>query len=100
MTDKLTPQDITPGNSYACHFRVHTFVDDQGRAVSTKNLRPGDSVKGAEPGYYEGFGVIQKRDTARKLLEIWDTELERSWVVSWQDAWAIDQVEWVDQTQD
>ena len=94
MTDELTIDTITAGESWACRFRVQTFVNSQGKPVDTTNLQIGEPVKDAEPGYYEGLGVIQIRDTANKLVELWDQTEQRTWVVSWRDCWDIDRVEW------
>jgi hypothetical protein len=57
----------------------------------------GEPVKHGEPGWYEGFGVIQTRDRSRKLVEVYDREYDRTWIVGWDDCWDIDSVEWVDQ---
>ena len=87
--------EITAGESWGCRFRVRTFVDDQGRPVSTRNIPIGGKVPG-EPGTYEGWGVIARRDRDRKLVEIEDAELkDQTWVVSWDDCWAVDRVEYL-----
>lgn len=89
-------KDLTAGESWACRFRTRTFVNEQGNPVSTRNLNPGDSVDG-EPGDYEGFGAIAKRDCEKNLVEIVDLEHEGfTWVVSWDDCWAVDTIEWVE----
>lgn len=93
MTE-LTIEDCTAGESWGCHFRMHTFVNKEGKPINTTNLAIGQPVKNATPGIYEGFGVIQKRDVEKRLVEIWDTELKRTWIVSWNDCWNIDRVEW------
>lgn len=92
----INPEDIEPGTSYACRFRVNTFVTAEGTVRDTRKLKPGETVKDAQPGTYEGFGVIQKRDTAKRLFEIWDQANDRTWVVDWHNTWDIDTVEWVD----
>lgn len=86
-------KDIQPGNSYACKFKVHTFVDDKGMPVDTRNIHVGEKVPG-HPGEYQGLGVIQIRDTQNRLVEVWDTQLNREWTISWNDCWDIDLVEW------
>jgi hypothetical protein len=88
-------RDIEAGNSYACKFKVKTFVDSQGNPVDTRNLQVGEKVAGL-PGEYTGFGVIQVRDVDNRLVEVWDTELEREWTVGWEDCWDVDTVEWTD----
>ena len=93
-------ENITAGESWACKFRTRTFVNEDGKPVSTKHLQPGDRVPG-KPGDYEGFGVITIRDTQRRLVEILDQNIpDQSWVVSWDDCWDIDRVEWVDNTEE
>lgn len=90
-------EDIESGNSYACKFKVKTFINDEGTPVSTKHLQPGQSVDG-EPGDYEGFGIIKTRDKEKELVEIIDINMpDQEWVVSWDNCWDIDSVEWVDQ---
>lgn len=88
-------KDIEPGNSYACQFKVQTFVDANGKPVDTRNISVGEKVPGM-PGEYQGIGVICVRDVENQLVEVWDTELEREWTVSWNDCWDVDIVEWVD----
>lgn len=89
-------QDIEIGNSYACKFKVRTFVNEKGEPVSTKNIQPGQTVDGA-PGEYEGFGVIVTRDIQKELVEIVDVNMpDQQWVVSWDNCWDVDTVEWVD----
>lgn len=92
----LTIEDCTAGESWGCRFRAHTFVDSEGKPVSTKNLQIGQPVKNGKPGIYEGFGIIQKRDNEKRLVELWDNSADRTWVVSWQDCWDIDRIEWQD----
>lgn len=88
-------KDITVGESWGCRFRVRTFVDPEGKPVSTRNIPLGGKVPG-EPGTYEGWGVISKRDTQRRLVEIEDAEMQnQTWVVSWDDTWAVDRVEYL-----
>ena len=96
----MTPKDITPGESYACRFRVTTFTNDQGEVVDTRHLQPGETVPNGKPNTYQGFGVIQTRDTQRELLEIWDNTNTRTWVVSYRDVWDIDTVEWITTEED
>lgn len=88
-------KDIQPGESYACHFKVYTFVDQDNQPIDTRNLQLGDKVPG-KPGDYHGFGVIKTRDVDNQLLEVWDTNLNREWTVAWSDCWDVDVVEWKD----
>lgn len=91
-------EEIQAGKSYACKFRVRTFVDKDGKAVSTKNLQIGQTVpEGAQPGDYEGFGIISTRDTHKKLVEVVDQNIDnQTWIVGWDACWDVDEVEWVD----
>lgn len=91
-----TIESITAGESWGCRFRTQTFVNSQGQPIDTRNLQVGQPVKDGAPGWYEGFGVIQTRDTARKLVEVYDREHDRTWIVGWNDCWDIDAIEWVD----
>lgn len=87
-------EDCTAGESWACRFRVHTFVNSRGEPVNTTDLKIGQPVPGGKPGIYEGTGVIQKRDRDKRLVELWDSAAQRTWIVSWQDCWDCDRVEW------
>ena len=91
-----TIADCTAGESWGCRFRVQTFVDSKGQPVNTTNLAIGQPVKGGKPGQYEGFGIIQKRDVQKQLVELWDESAKRTWTLSWQDCWDIDRIEWQD----
>lgn len=89
-------EDIEIGKSYACNFKVKTFVDENGDPVNTSKLTVGEQVPGM-PGEYEGFGVIVTRDASNRLVEIWDEEHKRSWIVTWDDTSNVDEVEWVEE---
>ena len=87
----MKPQDIVPGQSYACYYTLRDIPLD-------KWNRPGGLLSLADvpihrTGDWEGFGVIQTRDTQQELFEIWDTELKRTFVVAWQDCRDIDVAE-------
>ena len=86
-----TIEDIEPGKSYGCKFKVTTMLDDLGRPAPNLSDRP---LKG--PGEYEGFGVIQVRDLNSKQVELYDTECRKSFIVSFDNMWDIDDVEYVD----
>jgi len=83
--------DITPGESYACQFRVHTMLDTLGRPAPNLSDTP---LKG--PGEYTGTGVLKQRDVDQRLVVVVDTGTGREFVVSFDDIWDIDTVEWQD----
>ena len=88
-------QDITPGESWGCKFKVRTFIDDEGRPVSTRNVPIGGKVPG-KPGWWESVGSIAVRDAKTRMVEIVDHQVQdRKWTVSWDDCWDIDRVEYV-----
>jgi len=83
-------EDIEPGKSYGCKFKVTTMLDTYGRPAPNLSDTP---LKG--PGEYEGFGVIQVRDLNSKQVELYDTECRKSFRVSFDNIWDIDDVEYV-----
>lgn len=84
-------EDIEVGKSYGCKFKVTTMLDTMGRPAPNLSDVP---LKG--PGEYEGFGVIQVRDTNSRLVELYDTTARKTFRVSFDDIWDIDDVEYVD----
>lgn len=87
----LKIEDIVVGESYACKFRVTTMLDALGRPAPNLSDTP---LKG--PGEYESLGVIKVRDVEQKLVELEDTKSKKSFVVTWDDCWDIDTVDWQD----
>lgn len=85
-------EDIEPGNSYGCKFKVTTMLDSMGRPAPNLSDVP---LKG--PGEYEGFGVIQVRDLKSRFVELYDTTARKTFTVSFDDIWDVDTVEYVDQ---
>lgn len=79
--------DLEEGKSYACRYKVETFLDENNQPAT-----PNNPVVGA--GIYEGLGVIIKRDLEQQLVEVEDTENKLIFVVDWQDCWDIDDVIW------
>jgi hypothetical protein len=93
---KYTIQDCTPGTSWAAQFRVTTWLDHTGTPVDApQDVQVGASAD-ASIGEYESLGVITTRDLAQELVELTDTQTLRRFVVSHNDIWEIDQVEWRD----
>jgi len=84
-------EDITPGESYACKFRVETMLDTLGRPAPNLSDVP---VKGV--GMYEGLGVLMQRDTEQRLVKLQDQKSSKEFVVSFDNIWDIDVIEWTD----
>lgn len=87
-------KDCTPGVSYACKFRTMTFLDNTGTPIRAQ-LAQGQAHPGA-PGVYESIGIIHVRDLEQNLVKVIDTASEHEFVVSSEDVWDIDLIEWVD----
>ena len=83
-------QDIEVGKSYACKFKVETMLDTYGRPPGLSDT----PLKG--PGLYEGFGVIEIRDSEKEMVQIVDEKSSKKFVVPFKDIWDIDTVDWVD----
>ena len=83
-------QDIEVGKSYACKFKVETMLDTYGRPPGLSDT----PLKG--PGLYEGFGVIEIRDSEKEMVQIVDEKSSKKFVVPFNDIWDIDTVDWVD----
>ena len=83
-------QDVTPGASYACKFRVETMLDEFGRPPGLSDT----PLKGV--GTYEGVGVLLQRDLDQRLVKLQDEKSKKEFVVSFDDIWDIDTVDWVD----
>jgi len=87
-------EEITPGNSYACKFRLKNIpLDEWGRPGGMMSLA---DVPIKKYGDYEGFGFLLQRDLEQRLVRIGDAELKKDFIVSFDDIWDLDDVEWVD----
>jgi len=91
MSEFIEIENITPGNSYACKFRVETMLDALGRPAPNLSDQPLAGVK-----MYEGIGVLMQRDTDQRLVLLKDEKSSKEFVVSFDDIWDIDEVEWID----
>ena len=88
-------EDINAGETWACRFKVQTFVDPKtGQAVEDKNLVPGQAHRGI-PGEYEGIGLIQVRDLDTRIVQLLDTISNITFKVKFDDCWDVDTVEWI-----
>lgn len=66
-------KDLTPGESYACRFRVND---------------------------YQGIGLLLTRDNDQKLVKLKDTATRLEHVVPFEDIWDIDHVNWIESTEE
>lgn len=92
---KLTMDDLTPGESWGCRFRTHTFCDDQGVPVRSTNLQLGQAHPGT-PQEYTSWGVIHVRDTESRRLSVIDNLTGQEFVIDEDNAWDYDRVEYVE----
>ena len=83
-------KDITPGESYACKFRVETMLDELGRPPGLSDT----PLAGVQ--MYEGLGVLIARDVTQELVKLKDQASSKEFVVAWADIWDVDTVDWVD----
>jgi len=87
-------EDIIPGNSYGCKFKVTTMLDTFDRPAGLSDT----PLKG--PGEYEGFGILTSRDLESRNVELIDQASTKTFVVSFDDIWDIDDIEWQDPEDD
>ena len=83
-------EDIKPGNSYAAKFKVETMLDTFGRIPGLSDTPL------AGVGIYEGLGVLLARDVDKRLVELQDEKSRKKFVVSFDDIWDVDDVDWVE----
>ena len=83
-------ENIVPGNSYACKFRVETMLDTFGRIPGLSDT----PLKGV--GTYEGIGILMQRDVEQRLVKLKDEKSSKEFVVGFDDIWEIDEINWVD----
>jgi hypothetical protein len=83
-------ENIIPGNSYACKFRVETMLDTFGRIPGLSDT----PLKGI--GTYEGIGILMQRDVEQRLVKLKDEKSSKEFVVGFDDIWEIDEIDWVE----
>ena len=83
-------KDLVQGNSYACKFKVTTMLDTTGQPSGLSDT----PLQG--PGEYESLGVIIIKDNATQLVKVEDTVSHKVFVVTFDDCWEIDDVDWKD----
>jgi len=88
----MKPEDLKPGKSYGCRFRLRTYLDEQGEPVPTSSIP--DNPDEWQTGDWESWGLIARRDTHNRLLEIKDQRAIRTWTLSFDDVWDIDVAEY------
>lgn len=84
----MKPEDLEPGKSYACKFRVRTYLTDNNTPLDTSSI-PEDPSKWLL-GEWESWGLIARRDSQARLLEVNDENCTRTWTLSYDDVWDID----------
>ena len=85
--NKYKPQDIQAGKSYACLYTTTIGLDSDGNI-------PDDPTLATNQEPLTGFAIISKRDTQQRLLTVVDVNLALEIVVSYDDVWDIDEVEY------
>lgn len=83
-------KDITPGDSYACKYRVVTMLNSAG--LPNTSLKIGEA--GGTPALYESLGVLMQRDLDNKCVRVKDVDTGVEFVVPFQDIWDVDTVDW------
>lgn len=95
MCMQIEIDDIPQGESWACTYTVTVWLDQSGKPIETpQNLQPGQAHPGV-PGSYTGTGILQIRDRAKQLVQLWDPALQKTVVVHYKDTDAWDTVEWI-----
>ena len=72
----MKPEDLEPGKSYACKFRVRTYLTDNNTPLDTSSI-PEDPSKWLL-GEWESWGLIARRDSQARLLEVNDENCTRT----------------------
>jgi hypothetical protein len=87
----MKPTDIVAGESYACYFTLKNIpLDRHGRPGGLYSLA---DLPIERHGDYEGFGLIETRDSQQELFEIRDERTNRTYIVPWADTRDIDRAE-------
>ena len=76
-------EDVVPGESYTCKFRVETMLDTYSRVPGLSDT----PVKGV--GVYEGVGVLVAIDVKSRLVDLQDVVSKKMFVVGFDDIWDI-----------
>lgn len=87
--------NVQAGTSYACKFKATIMVDTEGDLAPNTN---GTDIAGTQE--YTGIGVIKVRDVEQRLVQLEDTASGLEFVVTFDDIWDIDTVEWNNASED
>ena len=88
----MKPEDLVPGKSYACKFRLRTYLNENNEPLDTSSI-PEDPTEWLL-GDWESWGLIARRDSQARLLEVKDERAIRTWTLSYDDVWDIDVAEY------
>lgn len=94
----MKPEQLEPGKSYACKFRIKTYVNEQGEPMEIADLPQEPHL--LKTGVWVSWGVIARRDTANRLLEVEDQQTERTWILNWDEVWDIDTAQYGKESND
>lgn len=94
----MKPEDLEPGKSYACKFKIKTYITEQGEPVCITDLA--ENTRELKTGSWVSWGVIARRDTANRLLEVEDQQTDRTWILNWDEVWDIDVAQYGKETTD
>ena len=87
-------EDVQPGNSYACKFKVKNIpLDEFGRPGGMLSLA---DIPVKKYGDYEGVGILMARDSESRHVKLQDEKSQKEFVVPFEDIWDIDTIEWTD----
>ena len=77
--------DIEPGKFYDCEFETSTLLDTFGRPLNLSDA----PLKGV--GIYKGAGRITGRDLTTRMVEVFDSEINRAITMSFADVLSVRQ---------
>lgn len=87
----LQINDIQVGKSYACKFKVETFLDENHKPTPNLDNKASIGIK-----EYKSLGILLMRDLDNCLVKLVDQPTNIQFIVPFEDIWDIDEIEWVD----
>lgn len=87
----MRPQDLQPGYSYGCKFKVRTYMHNDEPVAESDIPEQPDLLT---IGEWTSWGLIARRDPINQLLEVQDQKCLRTWTVHWDDVWDVDVAEY------